>query len=190
MNPIISFFRRKILRIPADRWDYQYAHGEWDSLSEENERLRTLTRTIHKRHPVPSILEIGCGKAVLLQQLAREGFASYTGVDLSKVAIAEAKKFSSADVRFIQADMQTFVPDGKYDVIAFNESLYYARQVSATFARFIPHLNTGGCIVVSAFRNKYTAHLWPAIEQKWQPAMTEEVRKGDLVWVIKVYEPS
>src|SRR5690348_6050772 len=105
MNHFLSFFRRKILRIPADRWTYQYAHGAWDGLSAESARLDAVISMITTYHRDPSILEIGCGKAVMMRQLPAGSYSTYTGIDLSQVAISAARPFETEHVRFIQADM-------------------------------------------------------------------------------------
>lgn len=177
------------MRIPADRWDYQYRRGTWDNLPAERGRLEAVIALIASHYLAPSILEIGCGKAIMLQQMQADAFSTYTGVDLSKVAINEASRYSSQNVHFINADMHTFVPDACYDVIVFNESLYYAKDPAALFDRYLPYLNVGASVTISAFQNKYTAHLWPAIEQKWKPIHMQQVINDGYVWDIRMYKP-
>jgi 2-polyprenyl-3-methyl-5-hydroxy-6-metoxy-1,4-benzoquinol methylase len=189
MNSLVSFFRRKILRIPEDRWNYQYAQGEWDGLNAESVRLDAVISMIGASYRAPAILEIGCGKAVMLGRMPEDGYSTFTGIDLSQVAISGARLFETERVRFLQADMQTFIPQRSYDVIAFNESLYYAKDPAAVFARYLPFLTDGGSIIVTAFRNKYTAHLWPALDQTWQAADSQQVRDGNLVWDIRMFRP-
>lgn len=187
MNRLLSFFRRKILRIPADRWDYQYEQGEWDSLTTESARLEAVIGIVRSGYQTPAILEIGCGKAVMLRQMPAGSFRTFTGIDLSQVAINGARLFESQMVHFVHADMHSFIPDHTYDVIAFNESLYYSREPTAVFARYLPYLNEGGCIIVSAFQNKYTAKLWPALARKWQATITQTVTEGKHAWDIRMY---
>jgi 2-polyprenyl-3-methyl-5-hydroxy-6-metoxy-1,4-benzoquinol methylase len=187
MNPLLSFFRRKILRIPADRWDHQYLQGEWDGLPAESGRLEAVIGMIGAHYTNPSILEIGCGKAVMLRQMHEGSYSTFTGIDLSKVAISAARPCETEQVRFIHADMHDFVPQRSYDVIAFTESLYYAGDPAAVFARCLPYLNEGGSIIVTAFQNKYTASLWPALGRKWQPAFSQKVVEGKQVWYVNMY---
>src|SRR3954471_12887260 len=99
MNKFVSFIRRKILRIPADRWDYQYQRGEWNNLGQETARFDAVVALITSAYNRPSILEIGCGPALMLQRINEKSFSSFTGVDLSTVAIASAKKFEREGIR-------------------------------------------------------------------------------------------
>ena len=187
MNRLLSFFRRKILRIPADRWDYQYTQGEWEGLPAESARLEAVIGLIGSSYKAPAILEIGCGKAVMLRQMPAGSFSTFTGIDLSQVAIRGARLYETERIRFAQADMQSFMPGNMYDVIAFNESLYYAKDPAAVFARYLPFLKDGGSIIVSAFQNKYTAKLWPALARKWQATHIQVVKEGKNEWNIRMY---
>lgn len=190
MNSIISFIRRKILRIPADRWNYQYQRGEWNGLGQETARFDAVVKRIAAGFTSPSILEIGCGPALMLQRMDGVPFTRFTGVDLSDVAIESAKKYENDHIDFVTADMQTFVPTAAYDVIVFNESLYYAKDTLRTFERYIQYLKPGGSIIVTAFEHKHTAHLWPSVESKWKPVRSEVVSAGAHKWSVRIYKPS
>ena len=187
MNRLLSFFRRKILRIPADRWDYQYAQGDWEGLASESARLQAVINLIEANYKAPAILEIGCGKAVMLQQMTGGSFSTFTGIDFSQVAIRGARLYETERIRFVHADMQSFMPGNMYDVIAFNESLYYAKDPASVFDRYLPYLKEGGSVIVSAFQNKYTAKLWPALGQKWQATHIQTVTEGKNQWNIRMY---
>jgi 2-polyprenyl-3-methyl-5-hydroxy-6-metoxy-1,4-benzoquinol methylase len=189
MNYLLSFIRRKILRIPADRWDHQYQRGEWDSLGQESSRFDAVIRLMSKDRSRPSILEIGCGPALLLQQMKPAEYSRFTGIDLSAVAINTARQYENEDVHFFQSDMQTFVPDATYDIIAFNESLYYVKDPAAVFARYTQYLNPNGSIIITAFEHKHTAHLWPALESKWSPVHKELISSGNHKWSVRMYQP-
>lgn len=188
MNKLLSFIRRKILRIPADRWDYQYGKGAWEQLSTEHARFDAVIALIREHYRSPAILEIGCGKALMLQRMNAGEFSHFTGVDLSEVAIAYAKSFETERIHFVCADMQTFEPQQPYDVVAFNESLYYAKDPAQVFRHYLSYLRPGGSIIVTAFENKYTAKMWPALDAHWQPAKTRKVQVDDLVWDVKMYQ--
>jgi 2-polyprenyl-3-methyl-5-hydroxy-6-metoxy-1,4-benzoquinol methylase len=187
MNRLLSFIRRKILRIPADRWDHQYAQGEWDGLPAESARLHAVISLIGSNYRTPAILEIGCGKAVMLRLMPGGSFSTFTGLDISHVAIRGARLYETERIRFVHADMQSFIPGNMYDVIAFNESLYYVKDPAAVFDRYLPYLKDGGSIIVSAFQNKYTAKLWPALARKWQATHIQTVMEGKHEWNIRMY---
>jgi 2-polyprenyl-6-hydroxyphenyl methylase/3-demethylubiquinone-9 3-methyltransferase len=187
MKQLISFIRRKILRIPADRWDYQYGRGEWEGLANEHARFDAVIALIRENYSLPAILEIGCGKALMLQRLQQGDFSSFIGIDLSEVAIDYAKQYESDHIHFVCADMQTYMPPQHFDVIAFNESLYYAKDPAQVFANYRAYLKPGGSIIVTAFENKYTAKLWPALEKRWTPVQSCAVQVDHLVWNVRMY---
>ncbi|MEK7476164.1 MAG: class I SAM-dependent methyltransferase [Candidatus Coatesbacteria bacterium] len=62
------------------------------------------------RIPVKSVLEVACGNAPHLEELAKRGYR-YTGLDLNEAMLAysgEKAKRIGADARFIRADMAGF----------------------------------------------------------------------------------
>lgn len=181
---ILSFIKRKILRLSRDRWNYQYARGQWEGLKAEEDRFRAVIRMIGQLGNRPHILEIGCGDAVLLRKMPPDSFASFTGADISDVAIASARKLEREGVRFMTADMKTFHPPGTYDLIIFNESLYYTQQTVALLQRYEPFLNKGGSFIVTAVRNKYTRDFWPPLERACRTGLTDEVTNGEHLWRI------
>jgi len=69
--------------------------------------------------PAGRVLEVACGTGVWIELLLRHA-TSVTGVDASPemLAIASAR-VSDERVRFIQADLFTWAPDRRYDVVFF-----------------------------------------------------------------------
>jgi 2-polyprenyl-3-methyl-5-hydroxy-6-metoxy-1,4-benzoquinol methylase len=117
-------------------------------------------------------------------------YSRFTGIDLSAVAINTARQYEQQHIHFYQSDMQTFIPDGAYDIIAFNESLYYVKDPAAVFARYAQYLRANGAIIVTAFEHKHTAHLWPAIEAICRPEYKDLVSAHNHQWSVRMYRPS
>ena len=76
-----------------------------------------LARALEAFRPAGSVLELACGPGVWTGQLLRHA-SDLTAVDASPemLAIASAR-VGGARVRFVQADLFTWVPDRRYDVV-------------------------------------------------------------------------
>lgn len=57
-------------------------------------------------------------------------------------------------MRYLVADMETFVPEGRFNAIVFAESVYYSPNCAQLLRRYSPLLTTNGCFIVSIFRTK------------------------------------
>jgi 2-polyprenyl-3-methyl-5-hydroxy-6-metoxy-1,4-benzoquinol methylase len=69
--------------------------------------------------PAGSVLELACGPGVWTRQLLRHA-ADVTAVDASREMLAVgATRVGSERVRFIQADLFSWEPDSRYDVVFF-----------------------------------------------------------------------
>ena len=144
--------------------------AHWDSLMSQVQFSTYLGGTINvdganamtalmlKFHAIaqPSILDVGCSGGTLI--CALNSFARYSGVDVSSVAISAAKQMASDgfsdrldQIDFQAADLQQFNPSSTFDVIIFNEVLYYlnTNQAVTEVARYAKSLNKGGLIVIS-----------------------------------------
>lgn len=110
MNPIISFIKRKILRIEKSRWDYQYAKGNWEGLKskEELERIYIARDLILKYNLKGNILEIGCGEGIFFNLIPTDAFSFFEGIDISEVAISKAP--AAAQVKFTTAYGNLYAP--------------------------------------------------------------------------------
>ena len=117
-----------------------------------------ITSLMLKFHAVdrPAILDIGCSAGTLVS--AVHSFERYFGTDVSSVAINAARQIAAeifpdrpGDINFETADLRLFKPSATFDVIVFNEVLYYLNcdQAVNEVHRFVKSLNTGGLIIVS-----------------------------------------
>src|SRR5580692_13087748 len=77
-----------------------------------------LTEALEAFRPTGSVLELACGPGVWTRQLLRHA-TDVTAVDASPemLAIAASRVPGGAPVRFVQADLFTWEPDRRYDVV-------------------------------------------------------------------------
>ena len=111
-------------------WDTQFSKGHWDYLAKnaiERARSSVISGVFALSYAANGrLLDVGCGEGVLADYLTHKQRKQYLGIDVSKEAIKIASR-RRAGLQFLQADALTYVPpDGvTYDVIVFNEMLYY-----------------------------------------------------------------
>lgn len=140
------------------RWNKQYKSGRWDSLQSEKEvkRYSQIVSFISEFAPSnPSILDIGCGDGVLTQRMDTIAYKQFVGVDFSVVSIDKAKSKNFPNSEFVAADAISYLPDGNFDVIVFNEAFYYIHdsEKNNVLNRMLHHLNPDGILIISIYRD-------------------------------------
>ena len=124
MNIIDKFhnWRRRL------RWDKQYRNGRWNNLKNDKEKPRYQTIIeFSDKYGInnPEVLDLGCGEGILCERMTSEKYTFFLGVDFSRVSINLAKNKNLGNAEFITADLHSYRPDKKFDVIVFNEAFYY-----------------------------------------------------------------
>jgi 2-polyprenyl-3-methyl-5-hydroxy-6-metoxy-1,4-benzoquinol methylase len=124
-------------------WNREYIAGQWDSRT-----LHTPNDPIYEllaRYCVArDICDIGSGQGNTITEMPPV-YRTYTGVDVSDVALGiAARRASEAGrerVAFVQGFMHSFRPDRKPDVFLFRESLQYVSRrrshMAGNMARFL-----------------------------------------------------
>lgn len=138
-------------------WDEEFSKGKWVYLGKSTvERARnSVISGVFALGQAPSgrILDVGCGEGVLSDFLNVDQKKLYLGIDVSKAAITIAKRKRSP-LNFMQADATAFPPPVgyTYDVIVFNEMLYYTDH-SALLKKYSTkeYLSKDGIIVISVW---------------------------------------
>jgi 2-polyprenyl-3-methyl-5-hydroxy-6-metoxy-1,4-benzoquinol methylase len=178
----------------AQTWEAQYAAGKWDYLTELSElsRFSILAGYICHLKPAGAVLDIGCGQGALLRRLPSDSYARYVGIDLSASAIAVASRQQHERGAFLAADCESYSPEGRFDVIVFNEVLCCLRDPLQTVERYVRCLSPGGLVLVSlcsAARGSATV-LW-RLRQAY--ATVDEVRLAHsgrkVTWVCTALRP-
>ncbi len=137
-------------------WDKEYSEEKWSFA------YNTVGDCVYdhlERHAANgSILDMGCGSGNTGTEMDGTVYQSYLGVDISEAALNKARKRSQEIGRqeknhFECADILSYVPKAKYDVILFRESMYHVPlgKVKSTLDRYAPYLKDGGVFIVRLF---------------------------------------
>ena len=120
-----------------------------------------LGRLFRQYEVTPSrILDMGCGGGTLCRSLAQFKLESYTGVDISNYAIERnisasdnGTKGQGISISYVESSLQSYTPPPRtsFDVIAFNEVLYYLdiHEACHQVKRYCQYLDHDGVIAVT-----------------------------------------
>lgn len=176
--------------IEKKTWDVLFQQGAWSFLNQLDElsRYSVIVGYIRYLEPKCDILDVGCGEGVLLERLGPDGYSTYVGLDVSEVAIAGLLSRQNSATRFITADAETYVPEQYFDVIVFNETLYYMRDAAGVAERYTRLLKPGGIAIVSLFKGSSRARAIHALLKRRLPLLDETcLEHPPKAWVISVY---
>jgi 2-polyprenyl-3-methyl-5-hydroxy-6-metoxy-1,4-benzoquinol methylase len=107
--------------------------------------------------PNGSILDVGCGMGTLSDYINNEQRPKYLGLDISKEAVRIART-KRPGLAFKVANCESFVPRNKFDVVVFNEMLYYTDHLE-TMKHYIKFLSPNGIFVISIWYSKKVEYL-------------------------------
>ena len=175
-----------------------YASGFWNYLSDKREAPRYLAilEMLQKMEPNSglSILDIGCGQGVLYSFLNDKlsGLIShYTGIDISAKAI-EMATLTYPGVDFRKLDFDKSRLDEKYDIIVFNEVLYYLQNPLKAINKAVHNnLTEKGCILISMHEyHGRNEPIWKKIEQSYIVLGSEFIKGEAQCWKVQIIKPS
>ncbi|MGP9813838.1 class I SAM-dependent methyltransferase [Rhodopseudomonas sp. NSM] len=134
-------------------WDAEYGDGRWNYIGQlhENSRYWAIIGYMDAFRRDGEYLDVGCGDGVLFRRFRALGYQRYVGIDISDVAIEKLAPHQDDRTIFAQADGNVHEPEGRFDVVVFNESLYYLRDPIRSLERYAQSLKPGGCIIVSTY---------------------------------------
>ncbi len=162
-------------------WNKQYTSGYWDFFDtiDEMPRYAIVAAYIRRFKGPTSVLDVGCGYGQLVRELDSSFVGRYLGIDLSAGAIERARLRPHANAAFVVADVETWPGDeGRYDIIVFNEVLYYLDDPVETLRHYQAFLNPGGIIIVVMFRHRNTMVIWKNIARRFATVDPIEVRNA------------
>lgn len=178
----LKWFKKKL------KWDYKYRKGSWDYMGDEKQRYDAIVDCIREIGiSNPKILDLGCGYGALNAYLTPYDYEYSLGVDLSSNAIQRANSQKYPNAEFQIADIHHFVPKQKFDVIIFNEVLYYLENQLDIVARFSTYFNSEGYFVFSFYGIREDLIL--ELENAYSLVKKEIISQSDTVfWGICMYK--
>ena len=193
LDTIISWVKRKILRDSRERWNYQYAKGQWDGLKDgyERERQEMVKAFFIKYANGGSLLEIGAGDGILPELVfQKQHYSTYLGVDVADEVMAKANHRLGDDRhRFLFGDMNNWQIKEKFDVILLNECINYAKNFDKTWTETLKSLNSGGVFIVSMHEHKRSPQIWAAFDCHFTILEEKLVQNEFSKWMVKVGKP-
>jgi SAM-dependent methyltransferase len=172
--------------------DMQYQSGGWRRLDTLEQMLPCMIVAgyVHHLGREPRVLDVGCGHGRLAALLSRFPIESYVGIDLSSEAISQARGAAIAGAEFVTADFDQWRPAGKFDVIVFLDSLYYAEDPLATLNRYSNALDADGHLIVSMYRYSNNALIQRRLARHFDELDRTTVRNHGKRWDIQILRPS
>lgn len=184
----MNFFKKLKWLKKKIRWNYKYKKGTWDYMGKEKLRYEAIVTLIRKTNlSSPSILDLGCGYGALNDYLKENEYGFFTGVDFSSNAIQRAIDNNYPNSQFLVADIHDFKPNETFDIIIFNEVLYYLENQMDIVNTFSNYFNSKGFFVFSFYGGR--EDLVVELEKKFHLISKETVIQSDDVhWNVCLYQ--
>lgn len=173
-------------------WEARYASGllkKYRGLDEVARYGVIVGYCSYFKQP-PAILDIGCGEGILQERL-HHSYERYVGIDYSDEAIRRASGKQDEKTVFIAADASSHSLDEGFDIIVFNECLYYLEDPLAIVRKYESTLQADGIFVVSMYEHLKSHKIWEILDAHY--AEVDDVRvvqEKKTTWTIKVFVPS
>lgn len=167
-------------------WNLRYLKGYNNFLNSQTEiqKNEILSEFIIKKsnNKQGDILDLGCGNGFLSKQLI---FKKYTGVDISSIAIKSNKQIIK-NVNFYCMPLEKFKNKYKYDIIIFNEILYYVNY-KQTIHKFLKYLKRNGIIVISTYKHPETLKSWRYAKSRLNCIEESKIELNKKIWKIGIF---
>lgn len=141
----------------------------------------------------PTILDIGCGVGLLERQLRH--FARLVGIDTSAEAIRSATRMAAplrARYHAIDIEHGAMPPGGPYDIVVFNEVLYYLDNPRQVLLR-APGWLASPCarIVISMYDSSRSRKLWLLVDELFATEHASHLRQepGGTAFQVRLLRP-
>lgn len=185
--------RRGCIAYTRDLWETQYRTGSWRYLEKADELGRYMTLAGYLAHfkPNGTVLDVGCGTGLLFERYQPYGYSKYVGLDLSEAALAKLIPFQDQRTVFVQADAERYEPTESYDVIVFNEILYYLDHPLSAVARYAQVLKPQGLLIVSTYANDgWAMAILHRLKASYAVVDETRIKNGTKSWLCTVLQPT
>lgn len=182
--PFLSRFARKL------KWNKQYRSGSWEVLKSPVEiaRFQTVANWVHKLGQHGVVLEVGCGAGLLEKNMRATWYRRFVGIDISSVAISEAVNNKQDNADYLCANMESFATRELFDIIIFNESLYYAEAPLQLVKKYWQFLTTAGYLIASIYETKANIALVHQLKERFDCVAHDTTSNERGVWHCLVFQ--
>jgi SAM-dependent methyltransferase len=159
---------RRALGIDREsKWNRAYASGDWDWLRNLDEMAHhaVLAGYAATLKPDRRVLDMGCGTSRFHAQL-RGCYREYVGVDFAE-PVRQAALLANERTHFEAGDMNDYVPTGIFDLIVFNESLYYLVDTLGGLQRYERYLAPDGVLLISMYGKESNDAIWNKVQSRY-----------------------
>jgi len=176
---------------PASVWDDEFGSGAWRYLegAAEMPRYAVIAGYLRADTARRTILDVGCGAGALQPWLSSVGYKHYRGVDLPATAINEAQQRANETTSFEAADAATYKPDGAFDIIIFNEMLYYLTNPVGTIHHYSKSLTPGGKFIISLYHSRESWQVWRKCRASLTLLDETRIDHAGMSWRVRLCQP-
>jgi SAM-dependent methyltransferase len=111
------------------------------------------------------------------------------GVDISRAAIGRASARSDARTKFVCANALEYTPASAFDVIVFNEILYYFSDPLGAVQKYAQYLKPHGVLIVSLFLTPHNNAIWKRLKRTYRLAAEAKIVVNSTTHVCSVFLP-
>lgn len=180
------------LEFSGEKWDQEYQNSQWDYLENISElgRYSVITGYVGYLKPDAALLEIGCGTGLLFNRLKHLPYEYYKGVDISEKAIERASVNNNQKTSFVTGDGACFADDKVYDIIIFNEALYYFDDCMKVLDHYFQYLKPNGFVVISMVVGDTSRLHWQEISKHCNVLDSVQLtNRAGITWNCRVIQP-
>lgn len=159
-----------------EQWDEQFRKGRWSRLTHRQPNTALIAGMVLDEAAQGSrVLDVGCGNGALARLVDNSAAkVEYKGIDFSERAIEQAKASSPQMIFLVmEAENPSFASE-KFDLIVFNEVLYYV-DPSKALPAYRPYAVEGAVVIVSMVCSWRSRTLWRRIEKELETITTLRV---------------
>jgi len=164
---------------------------KWGYLEDLSEvpRYAVIVGYIRRLHPRAAVLDIGSSNGVLAEEL-RHDVRLLRGIEYDPLSVQRATGRQIPVAEFFVGDGNAYTTSDKFDVVVFNETLYFLHDPIEVLRRYSAFLAPGGTIIVSTFVARYLLKIPSEIARNFDVIETATVLNSrGLGWTIQAIRP-
>jgi SAM-dependent methyltransferase len=126
-----------------------YVSGRWQF--QNGNMVPDMVALVEKHAKQGAILEMGCGTGRLAGALRPDAYTRYVGIDVSEEGLKQARERQIPRATFVQGDIEAFSTEETFDLIVFEETLYYVNPLKRrrVLRRYAQMLRPQGVLLIT-----------------------------------------